>query len=175
METALTAAACIAEASRSGGELFLHTDRIRTQVDERSRLIQRARSDAQLARTIAALRSTMAPLVRLVLEKAEEGVRLVRLGLRLQDALNNDERLWQVALLILETNRDLVEKACTPLRRLARRGNRTVRGIWPTAWEERYQAALESLEDLSETIALGLNADSRLEIEEARRALPASA
>lgn len=173
MEAATTAAACVGEAAREGAELLVYADRIRSQLQERAPHLSAERSEAHRVRNAAALRSTMEPLIKGVLRKAEATTRLIRLAVRLREALRFDEDLWQMALATLDTHRSLVEAACAPLRRLGR-SSRLLREAWPTEWEERYGAALEDIGDLMETIALGLSAATRREIEERRQGLRAA-
>lgn len=121
------------------------------------------------------MRKRLAPIIDSLLDSGEALVREVRLALRLQDTSQFDRRWWQLALIGLQSERELLEAACGRVRSEARRLGRKSKsgaGLWLSDWEHRYIELVERIDDVSETIALGLDPDTRAELEALSRATP---
>jgi hypothetical protein len=171
----LAAATCITKAGTLRVASIEYGNLIREQIDACSRRIAAGRGSVGLAKAIARMRKHLTPIVESLLDSAEGLVREVRLALRLQDTSQFDRRWWQLALISLQSERELLETACGRVRSEARRLARTSKigaGLWLPDWERRYVELLERIDDVSETIALGLNPDTRAELEQLSKATP---
>ncbi len=164
----LTAATCITNAGTLRGASIEYGSRIREQLEAQSRQLTARQTPVEMAKAVAAFHRTTGPIVDSLLDSAAGLVREIRLALRLQDTTQFDRRWWQLALISLQSERELLEATCGHIRTEARRVGRQhkiARTLWRHEWEDQYTELLDRIEDLSETIALGLNPETRAEIE----------
>jgi hypothetical protein len=129
------------------------------------------RKEIRVAQDAAELRRAIAPLVEFVFQRTDQVIAEIRLCLRLQEfAPIIEERTWQKALACLALQRRIIENNCGKLRKTfqkLRDRSRILGAVWQ--WEERYLDILDDLEDVAETIALGLNADALADLKERDR------
>jgi hypothetical protein len=110
----------------------------------------------------------VAPIVEFVFSHTHGILEEITMALRVQEIATLNERTWQLALVCLEQQRRLVENTCGSLRKTIQRlksKSRIVSAIWTPEWEDRYLDLLDEIDDVSETIALGLNPAMRAELE----------
>jgi hypothetical protein len=115
------------------------------------------------------IRSALEPLADHFLGSAESYATTVRVALELEVASPFGERFWQMALLGLETQGENVRVICRPLEGIGKH----LPAAWPKKLAGRYARAVDDIEDLVETIALGLSPAFRAELSRRREELPA--
>jgi hypothetical protein len=167
-----TAADCIERAGALSAETFEYAKRLDTQLRT---LMPRPKSGQRAvdqARGASKLRRFMIPLLEFVFTRIEEIVGEIRLALRVQEFADIPETTWQMALVLLRQQRQLLVDTCGRLQSTFRRlkaQSPIVAAAWRPEWDERYEASLEALEDLEETIALGLDPSTRADLEQRDR------
>jgi hypothetical protein len=173
--SALNAAVCITNASISRAESIELGSKLQRGLDARTKGLSEKQNAADLHKAVAAFHRELAPIVEALLEAAANVVREVRIALRVEETTRFDRRWWQLALLSLHGEAELLETTCGRIRRDARRISRRHglrAALWLDAWEKTYAGVLDDIDDISETIALGLNPETRAELEAlAREAL----
>jgi hypothetical protein len=170
----LTAATCITNAGTLRTASIEYGNQIRAQIEVRSRQFASRQSAVDLAKAVAAFHRKTGPIVDSLLESAAGLVREIRLALRVQDTTQFNRRWWQLALISLQSERELLEGTCGRIRieahRLAR-VHKIARTLWRREWEDQYVELLDRIDDVSETIGLGLNPETRAEIEALSRSV----
>ncbi len=148
------------------GEAAEYGRRALQEMEKQSHRMSSRRREIRVAQDAAELRRAIAPLVEFVFQRTDQLIAEIRLFLRLQEFAEIEERTWQKALTCLALQRGLVENTCGKLRttfQKLRGRSRILGAVWQ--WEERYLDVLDDLEDVAETIALGLNADALADLE----------
>ena len=146
-------------------------EEIAARAAARSRTARRPSSPSQpeRIRLFAPIRSAVDTLVVKVLEGASKQATLVRAALALWDHTDPDETIWQMALVGLRQQLKNLAMLRSGIRRIAKAADphrdSLVRLLWSPALEERYVDLAEDLDDLAETIALGLNDEMRAQID----------
>jgi hypothetical protein len=170
----LTAATCITNAGTLRSASIEYGSRIREQFDAQSRQLGAGQTAVEMAKAVAVFHRKTGPIIDSLLDSAAGLVREIRLALRVQDTAQFNRRWWQLALISLQSERELLEATCgrirTEARRVARQ-HKSARTLWRREWEDRYADLLDRIDDVSETIALGLNPETRAEIEAASRSV----
>jgi hypothetical protein len=174
----LTAATCITNAGTLRSASIEYGSRIREQFETQTRRLTARPNAVEMAKAVATFHRVTGPIVDSLLDSAAGLVREIRLALRVQDTTQFNRRWWQLALISLQSERELLDATCGHIRAEARRVGRQhkiYRTLWQREWEQRYTDLLDRIEDVSETIALGLNPETRAELETLSRSFPESA
>lgn len=170
----LTAATCITNAGTLRSASIELGSQIREQLEAHSRRTSGRQNSLAMAKAVAAFHRKTGPVIEALLESAAGLIREVRLALRVQDTARFNRRWWQLALISLQSERELLESTCGLIRSEARRlarHHKIGRSLWRREWESQYVDLLDRIEDVSETIALGLNHESRADLEELSRSI----
>jgi hypothetical protein len=158
----------IARAMALSGESIVMGGRILSELEESSKSFSAHQKGVELAKSAAGLKNVVAPIVEFVFSHTHGILEEITMALRVQEIATLNERTWQLALVCLEQQRRLVENTCGSLRKTIQRlksKSRIVSAIWTPEWEDRYLDLLDEIDDVSETIALGLNPAMRAELE----------
>jgi hypothetical protein len=113
----------------------------------------------------------LAPEIQNLFERFERSCRevagLVNTALKLDESLHFGTEFWKIAMVSMALQSENLKAVCQPFRDTWRslRRSRARNLIWSDELEHRYEACVDRLEDLSETIALGLSDDVRGELE----------
>ena len=166
----LTAATCITNAGTLRSASIEYGSRIREQLDAQSRQLGTRQTAVEMAKAVAVFHRKTGPIIDSLLDSAAGLVREIRLALRVQNTAQFDRRWWQLALISLQSERDLLEATCGRIRTEARQ-RKIPRTLWRPEWAEQYVDLLDRIDDVSETIALGLNPETRAEIEALSRSV----
>jgi hypothetical protein len=115
------------------------------------------------ARTIAPV---LQEFVEGLLGHAERTIRNCETLLNGPEADRVGKDRWQIELAYLEFQRRCLTEYLGAVRQRLVRAPRPITVLWRRSWERRYEAALERIEDLAETIVLGLDDAFQREIAE---------
>ena len=163
----LTAATCITNAGTMRSASIEYGSRIRECLAHQSRQLNELQSAPEVEKLVTRFHREIAPIVDSLLDSAAALLREIRLALRIQDTTQFNRRWWQLALISLQSERELLERtgACirAEARRLARQ-HKAARSLWRRDWQIQCSDLLEHIDDVSETIALGLNPETRAEL-----------
>ncbi len=122
-----------------------------------------AATHAGLARLAAETRRKIAPIIEHILSSAEQTLKLIKQAMDVEEVVPLGEHCWQMALLAIAQDRKMLIEHCSGKTRA--RFTRGRVSAWLPSWDTRCNKLLERIEDISETIALGLNEEMRGEIE----------
>lgn len=151
-------------------DAFSELERRRTIIEQRGR----SRNESATAATAREVSRALAPLLERLLQRAEQAALVIRQALQLE-ALREEldepqgpgsDDLWQRALIALGYHRHALRSHAGNVRKMLRHAPQaSFRRVWRPDWEERYVQTLDVLDDLAETLALGLDEEVREEIE----------
>jgi len=132
----------------------------------RAEQIRRAKQEAVRIRLANEGRPSYHRLVEHFLGCGQRYAKVVDAALELDEELKFDERFWQFALIGVHLQKKNLEAIASIGRSFARIPAlaRTARILWPNSLARRCNETLDGLEDLEETIGLGLNAEFREEL-----------
>lgn len=163
-----TATAFVARASEANVATMESWLSIQPELERARQRLTTDATEAKVRASVVMFRRVVEPLVAATFDRTREVIQLVRTALRLDAFAPLDERTWQVALLALDQQRRLVESVCAPIRglpRLVKKHRRIVAEMWPADLDRVYRDVLDAIDDVSETVALGLNREFRAELE----------
>ena len=160
----------VQRAEASGFEASLFAREALSQIEaSRATLQQRRthkRNEIDTAADAQAISRALAPLLERLLQRAEQAALLIRQGLRLE-ALREDldlpqdpdeEDIWQRALIALGYHRHALREQAGNVRKVLRHAPQIAfRRVWRADWENRYMQVLDDLDDLADTVAMGLD------------------
>jgi hypothetical protein len=158
----------IAKAFDVTAESQAYIANIRTELEKKGTLLKPKGRPATYAERVAfghGMRRILEPVITYLFSKAEEMIALVEMALEVEAIAPLGEECWQTALVGLASERELVSDFCTGKLRATLHRHRGMEVGWPASWDKQCDEVLDRMDDLAETIAIGLNEELRGEIE----------
>ncbi len=155
----------IARAIESNAEMIHHAGRLQTELQEQARRLAGSKEYLARAKAASALGQTIAPVAEWIMARAEETIRLVELALQFEESVRLGDECWQLALVSLDQEHKGIEGFFRGKLRETIRRHRVLWPAWHREWDRKCEDLLDRLDDLAETIAIGLNPEMRAEVE----------
>jgi hypothetical protein len=144
-------------------ETMLYLERTLPEVSRKIQTVNRRASYAQQVQAFRQMRGAIAPIVEHLLTFGEGTVQRAEMAFAAEEIVPLGEEIWSTAFLMLDRARRNFE-FCAYLRKTKRESS-AAKVLWTDEWERRYESIIDAFDDYSETIALGLDPDTRREIE----------
>jgi hypothetical protein len=159
-----TGVSALQSATEIGTATFVYLQQTMPAVNERVRAVRSGRSQAAKVQAFHQIRTIVAPIIEYMLTQTEDLVQKIERAFQVEEIFPLGDDIWSMGLVALDQSRRSLDMACDTFRLQAQK-SALARVLWPPEWASRYEAVIDAIEDYSETIALGLDPDTRSEIQ----------
>jgi hypothetical protein len=126
----------------------------------------RGQSEGERAGAFRRVRQIAAPIVEHVFSQVEDMIEKVEVAFAVEEIMPLGDDVWFKGLMVLDAARRSLDAISGPFREQAKTSVTLRQVIWPSEWATRYDALSDAIEDYSETIALGLDEQTRNDLRE---------
>lgn len=157
----------ITKAVAINAESMLYAQNIQAEIDqEMRRFRERQARTTGIQAIVVNMRKLFGAVFQRLFSDTEQIITLVRLAMQAEQVVALGDQCWQMALICLASEQKTLRECCQGEARSISKRSRYLKRAWSPAWDARCNELMDQLDDLMETVSLGLNPEVKTELQE---------